>query len=96
MKATKLLGIVFFLLLFSSAAVAVEWNFGFNKYDTRYYVQSIVAVIIIMMIPCFAHVGAIVKEIGVKKALTMVFSIYIGSIIIAGGLNWILVFIIKP
>jgi len=55
------------------------------------YVQSIVAVIIIMMIPCFANVGAIIKEIGLRKALTMVVSIYIGSLLLAGSLNWILV-----
>ncbi len=60
------------------------------------YVQSIVAVLIIMMIPCFANVGAIVKEIGSKKAFNMVISIYIGAFIIAGGLNWVLVFIFNP
>jgi len=59
------------------------------------YVQSIVAVIIIMLIPCFANVGAIAKELGGKKTFTMVFSIYIGSILIAGGLNWMLVHIFK-
>ena len=59
------------------------------------YVQCIVAVIIIIMIPCFANVGAIIKEIGLRKALTMVVSIYIGSFLLAGTLNWILVNLFK-
>ncbi|MFC1562952.1 hypothetical protein ACFL4Z_02775, partial [candidate division KSB1 bacterium] len=55
------------------------------------YVQCIVAVIIIMMIPCFANVGAMVKEIGGRKAAATVIAIYIGSFLSAGSLNWILV-----
>jgi len=55
------------------------------------YVQSIVAVIIIMMIPCLANVGAMIREIGVRRAIITVVSIYIGSFLLAGSLNWILV-----
>jgi len=55
------------------------------------YVQCIVAVIIITMIPCFANVGAMIKEIGARRALAMVVSIYIGAFLLAGTLNWILV-----
>ena len=55
------------------------------------YIQSIVAVIIIMLIPCYANVGAIIKEIGWKQTLVMVVNIYLGSLLVAGSLNWILV-----
>ena len=55
------------------------------------YVQSIVAVIIIMLIPCYANVGAIIKEIGWKQTLVMVVNIYLGSLLVAGSLNWILI-----
>ena len=55
------------------------------------YVQCIVAVIIITMIPCLANVGAMIKEIGMKRAITTVVSIYIGAFLLAGSLNWILV-----
>lgn len=55
------------------------------------YVQCIVAVIIITMIPCLANVGAMIKEIGVRRAITTVVSIYIGAFLLAGSLNWILV-----
>ena len=55
------------------------------------YVQCIVAVIIIMTIPCFANVGAMAKVIGGRKAAATVIVIYIGSFLLAGSLNWILV-----
>ena len=53
-------------------------------------VQCIVAVIIIMMIPCFANVGAMVKELGLKRAVNTVVIIYIGAFLLTGSLNWIL------
>ena len=55
------------------------------------YVQCIVAVILIMMIPCMANVGAMIKEIGARKAIFTMITIYIGSFLLAGTLNWILV-----
>jgi len=56
------------------------------------YVQSIVAVVITtMFVPCFANVGAIFKEMGVKTGIIIVGSINILSFIVAGILNWVLV-----
>ena len=54
------------------------------------YVQCIVAVIIIMMIPCFANIGSMIKELGLKSALSTVVIIYVGAFLLAGSLNWIL------
>lgn len=55
-------------------------------------VQSIVAVMITMMIPCLANVGAVVKELGGRKAFVMSLSIYVLAILVAGALNRTLVF----
>ncbi|MEE9556880.1 MAG: ferrous iron transporter B [Candidatus Adiutricales bacterium] len=54
-------------------------------------VQSIVAVMITMMIPCLANVGAVVKELGGRKAFVMSLSIYVLAILVAGALNQTLV-----
>lgn len=54
------------------------------------YVQCITAVIIIMMIPCFANIGSMIKELGLKSALSTVVIIYVGAFLLAGSLNWIL------
>jgi ferrous iron transport protein B len=59
------------------------------------YVQCIVAVIIIMLIPCFANVGAMIKEMGARRAIPTVVTIYVGSFLLAGSLNWILVNLFK-
>ena len=48
-----------------------------------------------MMIPCLANVGAMIKEIGSRKAAATVITIYIGSFLLAGSLNWILVNLFK-
>jgi len=59
------------------------------------YVQCIVTVVITtMFVPCFANVVAMCKQMGVKTGLAMAFAINISAFILAGILNWILVFTI--
>ncbi|MHC4294679.1 MAG: nucleoside recognition domain-containing protein, partial [Planctomycetota bacterium] len=55
------------------------------------YVQCIVSVIITtMFVPCFANVMAMIKQLGAKRALAMVFVINCTAVAIAGLLNWAL------
>lgn len=59
------------------------------------YIQCIVAVVITtMFVPCFANIVAMCKEMGVKTGLFMAFIVNISSVILAGILNWILLFTI--
>ncbi|NIP22553.1 MAG: ferrous iron transport protein B [Phycisphaerae bacterium] len=59
------------------------------------YVQCIVTVVITtMFVPCFANVVAMCKQMGVKTGLAMAFAINISAFILAGILNWILIFTI--
>jgi len=59
------------------------------------YIQCIVAVTITtMFIPCFANIMAMVKVLGARPAITMALLINASSFLIAGVLNWILVFTI--
>ena len=59
------------------------------------YVQCIVTVVITtMFVPCFANVVAMCKQMGIKTGLAMAFAINISAFILAGILNWILVFTI--
>ena len=59
------------------------------------YVQCIVAVVITtMFVPCFANIVAMCKEMGVKTGLIMALLVNVSSIILAGVLNWILLFTI--
>lgn len=56
------------------------------------YVQCIVAVILTtMFVPCFANIMAMVKELGTKVAVSMVFIINTTSILLGGALNWVLI-----
>ena len=48
-----------------------------------------------MMIPCLANVGAIIKEIGSRAAIITVVTIYIGTFLLAGALNWVLINLLK-
>ncbi|MBF0345389.1 MAG: ferrous iron transport protein B [Nitrospirae bacterium] len=60
------------------------------------YVQCIVAAVFTtMFIPCFANIGAMIKELGLKSALYMVFIISTSALLIAATLNWVLVSIFK-
>jgi ferrous iron transport protein B len=55
------------------------------------YVQSIIAVTLTtMFFPCFANIGSIIKQLGLRSALVMVFTITTSSLLIAGGANWVL------
>ena len=57
------------------------------------FIQCVVAVTITtMFVPCFANIVAMCKQMGVKTGLAMVVAINISSFILAGILNWILVF----
>jgi len=59
------------------------------------YIQCIVTVVITtMFVPCFANIVAMCKQMGIKTGLAMAFSINISAFILAGILNWILVFTI--
>jgi len=59
------------------------------------FIQCIVAVTITtMFVPCFANIVAMCKEMGVKTGLSMTVAINASSFILAGILNWILVFTI--
>jgi ferrous iron transport protein B len=59
------------------------------------YIQCIVTVVITtMFVPCFANVVAMCKQMGIKTGLAMAFAINISAFILAGILNWILVFTI--
>ncbi len=59
------------------------------------YIQCIVAVIFTTtFIPCFANIGAMVKELGLRTALITIFAINSASFIIAGALNRLLVYVL--
>ncbi|MCK4823563.1 hypothetical protein KA005_47870, partial [bacterium] len=57
------------------------------------FIQCIVAVTITtMFVPCFANIVAMCKEVGVKTGLAMTVAINMSSFVLAGALNWILIF----
>jgi len=59
------------------------------------YVQCIVSVTITtMFVPCFANIMAMIKELGIRCALTMAVIINASSFLIAGVLNWVLVAVV--
>ena len=59
------------------------------------FIQCVVAVTITtMFVPCFANIVAMCKEMGVKTGLAMTVAINASSFVLAGILNWILVFTI--
>ncbi len=56
------------------------------------YIQSIVAVTLTtMFVPCLANIVAMVRELKLQPALLMIFLINASAILIAGILNWTLV-----
>ena len=58
------------------------------------YNQCIVAVVITTTFaPCFANIMAMVKEIGGRTTMVMLLAIAVSAFLIAGGLNWFLVWI---
>jgi ferrous iron transport protein B len=55
------------------------------------YVQCIIAVTITtLFVPCFANITAMVKEMGIKRAVASVIVINCTAVFVAGSLNWIL------
>jgi ferrous iron transport protein B len=58
------------------------------------YVQSIVAVTItIMFVPCFANIVAMCRQVGVRAGLVITLAINVSSFVLAGILNWVLLFL---
>jgi len=58
------------------------------------YIQTITAVVITtMFVPCFANIVAMCREVGVKTGLIITAAINGSSFILAGILNWILIFL---
>lgn len=56
------------------------------------FIQSVVAVVTTtMFIPCFANIVAMFKEVGTRAALLMLIAINITTILLAGGLNWLMI-----
>jgi ferrous iron transport protein B len=56
------------------------------------YIQCIIAVTITtLFVPCFANITAMVKEIGIKRAVASVIIINCTAVFVAGILNWVLV-----
>jgi len=55
------------------------------------YIQTIVSVIIVTcFVPCFANIMAMIKELGLKRALVMTLVIIVCSVMIGGIVNYIL------
>nr|WCC90926.1 magnetosome protein Mad17-1 [Desulfobacteraceae bacterium] len=55
-------------------------------------IQCIVAVTLTtMLVPCFANIMAISKELGVKKMIGIIIAINSSAIIVSGSLNWMLI-----
>ena len=55
------------------------------------YVQACVSVIIVTcFVPCFANLMAMIKELGMKTALTMASVIIVASILIGGAVNYLM------
>ena len=58
------------------------------------YIQSIVAVTItIMFVPCFANIVAMCRQVGLRAGILITLAINLSSFILAGALNWLLVFL---
>ncbi len=62
---------------------------------TLNHIQSITAVLILLLIPCYANMGVIIKELGSRRGIIMIISIYFGTFLFIGCLNWILVSFVK-
>jgi ferrous iron transport protein B len=45
-----------------------------------------------MFVPCFANIVAMCRQVGVKTGLIITAAINVSSFILAGVLNWILIF----
>jgi ferrous iron transport protein B len=56
------------------------------------YIQCVVAVLLMMMIPCVTNIGAVFREIKGRPAAVMTVSMYILAFLVAGIFNQMLVF----
>ncbi|MBF0503604.1 MAG: ferrous iron transport protein B [Candidatus Omnitrophica bacterium] len=84
-----------FLLAFARREAAAGLILKMVNAGALNYIQSIVAVVVTTIsFPCVANVTAIAREMGLKTAIAMTAMIFISSFILAGALNWALVFMI--
>lgn len=55
------------------------------------HIQTVVSIIVLTcFVPCFANIMAMIKELGIRSALTMVVIITVISIILGGVVNYVL------
>jgi ferrous iron transport protein B len=55
------------------------------------FVQACVSIIIVTcFVPCFANLMAMIKELGMKRALVMALVIIVSSILIGGSVNYLM------
>ena len=60
------------------------------------YRQCIVGVVVTgVFIPCFANIAAMCKMLGTRAGILMAGAITVSGIMIAGALNWILIFTMR-
>lgn len=65
------------------------------KTEQLNYIQCITSVVITtMFVPCFANIMAMTKELGTKRAIASVIMINCTGILVAGIVNWMLIFTI--
>ena len=83
------------ILAFTRHEVAAGMTFKMIDAGALTYIQCIVTVVITtMFVPCFANIVAMCKEMGIKTGIFIVACINISSFILAGILNWVLIFTI--
>ncbi|MBF0337631.1 MAG: ferrous iron transport protein B [Nitrospirae bacterium] len=86
------------VILLNVASRAVSAGLFIDLIETGQinYVQGVVAVVFTgMFIPCFANIGAMIKELGAKLAIYTVIGMSVSAVLIAGALNWVLLYILK-
>ncbi|MBV6341593.1 hypothetical protein HWQ67_08340, partial [Candidatus Magnetobacterium casensis] len=86
------------VILLNVASRAVSAGLFIDLIETGQinYVQGVVAVVFTgMFIPCFANIGAMIKELGAKLAIYTVVGMSVSAVLIAGALNWLLLYVFK-
>jgi ferrous iron transport protein B len=81
-----------FMLAFASRAAAAGLILKMVNNGSLSFTQSIIAVVVTTtFFPCFPNVIAIARRMGVMIAAAMSAMVCASSLILAGGLRWILV-----
>jgi ferrous iron transport protein B len=79
------------ILVMATRTASVVVISGMTEAGRLDFVQCIIAVTLTtMFFPCFANIGSIIKQVGLRSALVMVFTITVSSVVVAGGANWML------